>query len=123
MPYALIHHGDPSCVNKIVHACEQGGFVSNQISMFTRPFWIVVNFTMTEKAKRHHLFEIIQSLSISPCEMMAFGGDVATELTLEMLSQEREPQPAIFPQPGLPYSTGSVQPRLWTQWRFAFQGA
>jgi hypothetical protein len=48
-----------------------------------------VDFPVTKKAKSQHVFEIIQSLSISPREMMAFSGDRAADLTLDMFPQER----------------------------------
>jgi len=91
--------------------------------MFTRPFAVLMNFAMATEADRQTVVEIIESFTLAAVFVMHFGRELAAELALEMLPQEREPQPAIFPQPGLSYSTASAQPRLWAQRRFAFQGA
>jgi hypothetical protein len=42
--------------------------------------------TMAEKAQCHYVLEVIQSLTVSPSEVVAFGSNATADLAKEMLT-------------------------------------
>jgi hypothetical protein len=52
---------------------------------------------MTRKTQSQAMHEIIEPLTESASLMMTFGRDCTADLTLDVFSQELEPQAAVLP--------------------------
>jgi hypothetical protein len=82
---------------------------------------MVVDPTMTREANGEAMFEIIKPLAKAPPLVMGLGGDVTADLTLDMVSEEGQPQAAVLPQPGRPDLAHAAQPGFGFELCFPFQ--
>jgi hypothetical protein len=78
--------------------------VLNQISHLPRPPAILMDLSMAIEAHGQTVLEVIESLADPAALVVHLGRQFVTNLTLEVLPQELQPQAAVFSQAALPYA-------------------
>jgi hypothetical protein len=91
------------------------------VTLFACPPRIVMDAAMARKTQSQAMHEIIEPLADPASFVMAFGCDCAADLTLDMFSRERQPQAAVFPQPGCPDLAHPAQPGFGFERAFPLQ--